>query len=91
VVVGVASVVSRGPLQPSQARPASDPNQPDPIATALGHDRGSRGEPAAPAAPDGQPVIPLPHSGGSAAPAQPLTPDRSAVDVAGPADPTDRA
>jgi MFS family permease len=35
VVIGVASVVTRGPLQPTQARPASDPNAVDPIAAAL--------------------------------------------------------
>ena len=42
VVIGVVSVLTRGPLLASDARPASDPNAPDPIASAFGAD--ARGE-----------------------------------------------
>jgi hypothetical protein len=36
LVVGIVSVVTRGPIQPSEARPAADPNAVDPIASASG-------------------------------------------------------
>ncbi len=39
VVIGLVSVLTRGPLAASDARPASDPNAPDPIASALGADQ----------------------------------------------------
>ncbi|HEY8819219.1 MAG TPA: MFS transporter, partial [Candidatus Limnocylindrales bacterium] len=38
-VVGVTSVLTRGPLLESEARPAGDPSAGDPIAAALGKDR----------------------------------------------------
>lgn len=41
VAIGVASVVRRGPLQASDARPAADPNAVDPIAAVLQADRPS--------------------------------------------------
>jgi MFS family permease len=42
LVTGVLSVVTRGPLQESQAQPAKDPHAVDPIATALLHERPAR-------------------------------------------------
>jgi hypothetical protein len=78
VVIGVVSVVTRGPLQATDARPASDPNAPDPFAAAFVPDRPSRTGPKTvgpvdppTAAPAGDPQLP-------------------AVELAGPADPTDR-
>lgn len=50
VVIGVISVVTRGPLGPTEARPASDPNAVDPIAAALHADRPSWRAPAGAAA-----------------------------------------
>lgn len=46
LIIGIISVVTRGPLQPSDARPAADPNAVDPIAAALHADRPSWREPA---------------------------------------------
>ncbi len=37
LITGAASVLTRGPLRRTDARPAADPNAVDPIATALGH------------------------------------------------------
>ncbi len=77
LVSGIASVVVRGPLQPSEAHNAADPNTVDPIAAALGADRPTwheHGE--APAA----------ATDGEAAAA-----DSEEEDAAGPADPADRA
>jgi DHA3 family macrolide efflux protein-like MFS transporter len=45
VVIGLVSVLTRGPLGASDARPASDPNAPDPIASAFGADRPLGAEP----------------------------------------------
>ena len=47
LVTGVLSVVTRGPLQESEAQPAKDPRAVDPIATALLNERPgcSRGPP----------------------------------------------
>jgi MFS family permease len=42
VIVGLVSVLTRGPLTETEARPAVDPNAPDPIASALGGDRAAR-------------------------------------------------
>lgn len=36
LITGAASVLTRGPLRPTDARPAADPNAVDPIAAALG-------------------------------------------------------
>ena len=38
-IVGIVSVLTRGPVQESGAQPAANPNQVDPIAAALGADR----------------------------------------------------
>jgi MFS family permease len=54
VVIGVASVATRGPLAEADARPAADPNAEDPIAAALGADRPTWREP--PVAPAPAPV-----------------------------------
>jgi MFS family permease len=48
LVIGVLSVVTRGPLQESEARPASDPNAVDPITGALLSERAVRAEPGVP-------------------------------------------
>jgi MFS-type transporter involved in bile tolerance (Atg22 family) len=45
VIIGLVSVLTRGPLAASDARPASDPNAPDPIASALGADHPFGAEP----------------------------------------------
>ncbi len=44
-IVGVLSVLTRGPLQETQARPAADPHD-DPIAAVLGADPSTHSEPA---------------------------------------------
>ncbi|MFI5078372.1 MAG: hypothetical protein ACHQRO_13570, partial [Vicinamibacteria bacterium] len=73
-----ASVVVRGPLQPSEAHNAADPKTVDPIAAALGADRPTWHEhEAAVAATDGK--------DGAAATGS------EDEDAAGPADPADRA
>ena len=56
VAIGVASVVTRGPLQASDARPAVDPNVVDPIAAALRADRPSWREPGAVTPPSAGPA-----------------------------------
>ena len=75
VVIGVASVLTRGPLQAADARPASDPNAIDPIAKALGGDRVPRTGRMVTEAP---PLPPTIESVGST------------IERAGPSDPTDR-
>lgn len=85
--VGIASVLTRGPLQATDARPAADPNAVDPIAAALGADlptwTGREADPAAAGegapAPDPVPVAVAATREG------PLVPEH-----AGPSDPTDR-
>ena len=59
-VVGVVSVLTRGPLQETEARPAADPNAADPIAAALAPDRMTRAgrTRAASAGPPRRPVRP---------------------------------
>jgi MFS family permease len=44
LVVGIISVVTRGPLQASDARPAANPQTTDPIAAAFGADRATWSE-----------------------------------------------
>lgn len=44
LVAGVASVLMRGPLRPSEARPAVDPHAVDPFAAALGADHATLSE-----------------------------------------------
>lgn len=56
VVIGVISVVTRGPLLESDARPAADPNAIDPIAAALHADRPSWHRPATVVAPVPGPI-----------------------------------
>ena len=51
MLAGLASVLRRGPLQATDARPASDPNAIDPIAAALGADRPTWIERAGPSDP----------------------------------------
>ena len=85
LVIGVLSVVTRGPLQETQARPASDPNSVDPITGALLSERAIRIE--APTRPD----VPIPtervtHLNGAGIPV-----DAEYVDVADPADITGSA
>jgi hypothetical protein len=87
-VIGVVSVVTRGPLRETDAHPAADPNAVDPIASALGADRPTWHESTPAPAPE-----PSPPAAGPIPPvAAPLTP-RPEVDPglrSGPADPTDR-
>jgi MFS family permease len=81
VIIGVASVVTRGPLQPTQARPASDPNAVDPIAAALTWSHPDVGPETVGEQAD-VPPVPAAEAGTSAEPPP---------DHAGPSDPTDRA
>jgi MFS family permease len=78
LVIGILSVVTRGPLLASDARPAADPDVADPIAAALGADRPSRPE----RSPRAEPVRLLDASG--------IPVDAAYADAIGPADPTDR-
>jgi MFS family permease len=72
VVIGVLSVVTRGPLQPTEARPASDPNAVDPITGALLSERPLRTESVVVPPPQ---VPPVPQEALVApAPQQPLEP-----------------
>ena len=50
IITGIASVMMRGPLLATDARPATDPNAIDPIVAVLGGDRATRSERARPAA-----------------------------------------
>jgi hypothetical protein len=87
LVTGIVSVATRGPLAETDARPAADPNVPDPISAALGADRmtwhGPDGMPAPTPAVTPTPTVP---------PAQ--LDDAGATPVgsrgSGPSDPTDR-
>jgi MFS family permease len=79
VVIGVISVVTRGPLQESDARPAADPNATDPIAAALGADPSTWREP------------PPVHEAAPVTPSDPAREAEAALGLAGPSDPTDRA
>jgi hypothetical protein len=87
MIVGIVSVLTRGPLMETDARPAADPHAVDPIASALGADLPTwtgRG-PDLDVEPDAVPTAtaPVPDRGGYDAPLVP--------GGAGPADPTDRA
>jgi hypothetical protein len=77
LVSGIASVVVRGPLLPSEAHKAADPNTVDPIAAALGADRPTWHEPEG--------SVPAADEAGR----DPADPASSAP--AGPSDPADRA
>ena len=83
-VVGVVSVLTRGPFRESDAHPAADPNAVDPIAW----DARRRPADMARAAPTTEPAPPPPAAGPIPPVAAPLVPE---PDRAGPADPTDRA
>ena len=76
LVAGLASVLTRGPLLATDARPAADPHAVDPIAAALGADRASWDEPIGSA---------VQAAGGLQPP--PVAP---VIDRSGPSDPTDR-
>ncbi len=89
-LVGVISVVRRGPLSATQVSPASDPAIVDPIASALGADRPTWRDPGTPTE---RVVVPPVPAAPFAAAADPdvVTEPAAAVDVPGPADPADRA
>ena len=84
LVAGLASVLTRGPLLPSESRPAADPNAVDPIAAALGADRPTWAEP--PDASIREELIVAPGT-----PTRLDPEDGAAIEMAGPSDPTDRA
>jgi MFS family permease len=75
LLIGVLSVATRGPLLASESRPARDPHAVDPIAAALGVDRGDWSEPPGIASTTELIVTPGTPTG---------------VEHAGPSDPTDR-
>jgi MFS family permease len=80
--VGVASVLTRGPLLASESRPARDPDAVDPIVAALGADRRIRRDGAGPGISRTTELI--------ATPGTPSGVDRTGLEHAGPSDPTDR-
>ncbi len=98
LVIGIASVIKRGPLQETDARPAADPHTVDPIAAALGADHPTWGERAAASNPMvvGGPTPP--QTVAVAAPDAVPAPDAAAANDethgrqrhSGPSDPTDR-
>jgi MFS-type transporter involved in bile tolerance (Atg22 family) len=91
LVVGIVSVVTRGPIQPSEARPAADPNAVDPIASALGADRPTWSEPSAATSAGADGVAPAPTRTAEPVPAATAAATAHAFDAsAGPSDPTDR-
>jgi MFS family permease len=53
LIIGIASVLTRGPLRAGDAQPANDPGNLDPIAVALGADPSTDAQPEEPAATDG--------------------------------------
>jgi MFS family permease len=92
-VIGVVSLLTRGPLQETQARPAADPNMVDPIAAALGADRPTWSEPAAPPASapaTTEGTVPLPGPVPPIAVPEAPGPDPDRGRRSGPSDPTDR-
>jgi hypothetical protein len=91
-VIGVVSVVTRGPLRETDAHPAADPKAVDPIASALGADRPTWHESPTPS--ERPPTQAPPPAAGPIPPvAAPLVPGPEPDPGlrAGPADPTDRA
>ncbi|HEY8637487.1 MAG TPA: MFS transporter, partial [Candidatus Limnocylindrales bacterium] len=82
-VVGVTSVLTRGPLLESEARPAGDPSAGDPIAAALGKDRMTWSDQTVPP--------PVPDPSVVADPRQFAEPREPEPYHPGPSDPTDRA
>jgi MFS family permease len=93
MIIGILSVLTRGPLRGTDARPAANSDAVDPIASALGADRPTWHEPGAaeaaagPRVPSGSPVVPVILDEQATAPAGSATID---VEMTGPADPTDR-
>jgi len=87
VVIGVISVVTRGPLAASDARPAADPNAIDPIAAALHADRPTWREPTVNAPPLAG-AVPAAVSARADDDAEASAP--GLAHHAGPSDPTDR-
>jgi MFS family permease len=93
MIIGILSVLTRGPLGETDARPAADPNAVDPIAYALHADRPTWSESSVAAnpmiattpTPDGDAAAGPDGTTGEAPVAAPLVPERT-----GPADPTDR-
>ena len=79
-LVGVTSVLTRGPLLEGEARSAADPGAIDPIAAALGADRGTWSE---------HPVVSPVAAPGESGTIQADAEDRGPAH-AGPSDPTDR-
>jgi MFS family permease len=75
LLIGVVSVMTRGPLLPSESRPARDPRAVDPIAAALGADRSSWSDSSRIDLPTELIVTPGPPTG---------------LERSGPSDPTDR-
>jgi MFS family permease len=101
LVIGVVSVLTRGPLRETDARPAADPNAVDPIASALGADRPTWREPEVTPSPLPPPLAATPAVTPevAAAPELPATPEvaeapataePSGTPHAGRSDPTDR-
>jgi DHA3 family macrolide efflux protein-like MFS transporter len=91
VIVGVVSVVTRGPLLPTQARPASHPNAVDPIATALTWSHPEADAKTVPAQAD---AAPAPEPAPQVAPVPVVTlavPEVASPEHAGESDPTDPA
>jgi MFS family permease len=88
LVAGLASVLRRGPLLPTDARPAADPHAVDPIAAALGADRASWDKPIGSAVSTLGTVSPGMGAGRRPQPA--AAPVKPEVDRYGPSDPTDR-
>ncbi len=78
LIAGVASVLTRGPLLATDARPAADPHAVDPIAAALWADRARWNDPIRSSAP------------ADVAPTPPATAVPVALELSGPSDPTDR-
>jgi MFS family permease len=90
LVTGIASVIIRGPLLATDARPATDPNAVDPIAAALGADQPTRSDQEAPVAAErvaATPLVPAPAADPTPGVAAPMPED---PEPAGPSDPTDR-
>jgi DHA3 family macrolide efflux protein-like MFS transporter len=85
-IVGVVSVLTRGPLRETDAHPAADPNAVDPIASALGADRPTWHQSPASSEPPPPAAGPIPPVAAPPAPGPDLDPGLRA----GPADPTDR-
>ena len=93
-IIGVVSVLTRGPLRETESHPAADPNAVDPIAAALGADRPTWRESAAaanpliPSTPEPVAAEPMPAAAGPVPPVAGPVPDPDAG-RSSPSDPTD--